>query len=1066
MADNKIQVLLEVDDRGTASLQRFGQTAEKVGRDGSRSLLSMGTAATSLASGLAALAGGVSLVQLGKSAFDAGLQMDSLNRAMTAIYGSSKAAATEMEFLQATADRTGQNVYNLVESFNQFSASTKDTALEGENTRKVFSAMSEAASVLGMSNERAGRAFTALSQMASKGTISMEELRGQLGEALPGALNLFAKGMGVSTGELIELISQGKVGAEAMVQFADAVHQAYGEASEISGLQSAQAAVNKLSEEWFEFKVNLADMGTAIAAIHAVTEALKILNSILLSWDTGDAFAKLGAGFASLGDYAGTSVNELAVTMGTADAAVVKITTDLDAARQRLAEYRAEGDALAGSPAMQGAAADVARLETALSAATKSKQAATSAAKPLAAATKNVADTANAAAKAATTTSKAKAALTKSSNTAGKAAKDLAAEQKRLADEAEDTGRAMIKAAADHLAATQELSENLRKSLGEQIREEYAATAAGYDAREKLAEEHAEWIKGLQEGLLRDIETGIGDFVYNFLTGEFDSIGDLFEGLCNSILRAFANLIAEMVAKWAMSGLVGLFTGQGFSGFNVGALGLGQGGLLSGIGTGSGTSALSQYGPYAAGYQFGPGAGTSAAVTGGQAAGAALGAAGGAYGLYSAASQASKGEAGVGTALQAGISAYALYKAYPTIAAYLSGLGGASTASTAASGITIAATDLTLIGPQTGGIGNAIAGGSGTTAAGGGAGASLSTGAMVGGGAIMGIGALIAMGMGNKAQQEFYSPRYGNVPFNDYGHNDRADLLRAGSAGYSWVSEAQPGSMSGSGDAGITQTVADLEAAFVQFEQNTRVVLDVLAAAGDGVATLGQQLEDGKLSTDAFVDAIAGYDVSVQETANLTAMASDAARGNGTAMDSLRAALQSMGMGADQAELAALALVAASNNQASALYTASSAASSAASAISGMVGNINTLSNTPLNIRVNATVDVSQYMGGDSYMAPQHASGGIFSSPTLIPSIRGTRHLVGESGAEAILPLHAGPRTLQQMDAKLDALAARPTTLTINLDGRTIATATMPYVDAHVADKAARNALGRRTLYR
>lgn len=659
---------------------------------------------------------------------------------------------------------------------------------------------------------------------------------------------------------------------------------------------------------------------------------------------------------------------------------------------------------------------------------------------------------------------KSKDTLAKSSNTAAKAAKDLAREEEALAREAEATGRAMIKAAADHRAATQELSENLRKSLGEQIREEYAATAAGYDAREKIAEEHAEWIKGLQDGLLRDIETGIGDFVYNFLTGEFDSIGDLFEGLCDSILRAFANLIAEMVAKWAMSGLVGLFTGQGFSGFNVGALGLGPGGVLSGIGsgTGSGTAALSQYGPYASGYQFGPGAGTSAAVTGGQAAGAALGAAGGAYGLYSAASQASKGEAGVGTALQAGISAYALYKAYPTIAAYLSGLGGASTASTAASGITIAASDLTMIGPQTGGIGNAIAGGSGTTAAGGGAGAGLSTGAMVGGGAIMGIGALIAMGMGNKAQQEFYSPRYGNVPFNDYGHDDRADMLRAGRSGYNWVSEAQPGSMSGSGDAGITQTVADLEAAFVQFEANTRIVLDVLSAAGDGVASLGQQLEDGTLSTAAFVDAIAGYDVSIQDTASLTSLASDAARGNGNAMDSLRAALQSMGLGADQAEVAALSLVAASNNQSSALYAASSAASTAAGAISGMTSNINALSRTPLQIRVG----VETYRIDNSNPYAEHAAGGIFAGPTLIPSIRGTRHLVGEGGqAEAIMPLHAGPGTLKAMHADIKSLASRPVSLTINLDGQQIARTTLPTIDAHLAAKATRGQTANRTRF-
>jgi hypothetical protein len=334
---------------------------------------------------------------------------------------------------------------------------------------------------------------------------------------------------------------------------------------------------------------------------------------------------------------------------------------------------------------------------------------------------------------------------------------------------------------------------------------------------------------------------------------------------------------------------------------------------------------------------------------------------------------------------------------------------------------------------------------------------------MVGGGAIMGIGALIAMGMGSHAQQEFYSPRYGNVPFRDYGHDDRQDMIRAGRSGYNWVSEAQPGSMSGSGDAAIAQTVADLEAAFVQFEQNTRIVLDVLAAAGDGVASLGQQLEDGTLSTAAFVDAIAGYDVSIQDTASLTSLASEAARGNGSAMDALRAALQSMGLGADQAEVAALSLVAASNNQASALYAASSAASTAAGAISGMVSNINTLSRTPLNIRVG--VQTYRVDNSNPY-AIEHASGGIFSSPTLIPSVRGTRHLVGESGAEAILPLHAGPKTLQQMDAKLDALADRPTTLTINLDGRQIATATMPYVDAHVAAKAIRGQLGHQTVYK
>lgn len=1130
MADNKIQVLLEVDDRGTASLQRFGREVQAVGNTGrtsfgqvqqasaatTTSLTTLGTAARAMGTALAA----VGVAQFAKSAFDTAISLDSMNRALTAVYGSTTSASAEMEFLRATAARTGQDVYALVGSYTQLSASTKGTALEGENTRKVFASISEAAAVLGLSNETTGRAFTALSQMASKGTISMEELRGQLGEALPGALNLFAKGMGVSTGELIELISQGKVGAEALSLFADAVHEAYGAAAETAALESGQAAVNRLSQEWTEFKANIVDVSAIVSAINFVAGALAGLSTALnrAKQQAADEVAAMGrevdvtrvqmlqAQAARLqetiaqinrtpidlqADLQKQRLAEMTSELGQVNKALDIITGSKTATKELFAEFdtgfqnvQTVNGAFGETPPILdsvsesalGVAEAYGKQDAALGSLAPRVNDAIFAGEKLSLAeldlsrkTDDAAKSKDKAAASAGRATTAKNTLAKANRDAAKTAKDFAAEQKRLADEAEDTGRAMIKAAADYRAATQELSENLRKSLGEQIREEYAATAAGYDAREKLAEEHAEWIKGLQDGLLRDIENGIGDFVYNFLTGEFDSIGDLFKDLCSSILRAFANLIAEMVAKWAMSGLVGLFTGQGFSGFNVGALGLGQGGILSGIGsgTGTGTAALSQYGPYAAGYQFGPGAGTSAAVTGGQAAGAALGAAGGAYGLYSAASQASKGEAGVGTALQAGISAYALYKAYPTIAAYLSGLGGASTASTAASGITIAASDLTLIGPQTGGIGNAIAGGSGTTAAGGGAGAGagLSTGAMVGGGAIMGIGALIAMGMGNKAQQEFYSPRYGNVPFNDYGHDDRQDMIRAGRSGYNWVSEAQPGSSSGSGDAAITQTVADLEAAFVQFEQNTRIVLDVLAAAGDGVATLGQQLEDGKLSTDAFIDAIAGYDVSIQDTANLTSLASDAARGNGNAMDSLRSALQSMGMGADQAEIAALSLVAASNNQSSALYAASSAASTAAGAISGMVSNINTLSRTPLNIRVNVGVQEQPYRIDNSNPYAEHAVGGIFAGPTLIPSIRGTRHLVGESGAEAITPLHAGPKTLQIMHEDIRALAARPVTTIINLDGRQIARATLPMVDAHVAAKAARGQLGHQTVF-
>ena len=137
------------------------------------------------------------------------------------------------------------------------------------------------------------------------------------------------------------------------------------------------------------------------------------------------------------------------------------------------------------------------------------------------------------------------------------------------------------------------------------------------------------------------------------------------------------------------------------------------------------------------------------------------------------------------------------------------------------------------------------------------------------------------------------------------------------------------------------------------------------------------------------------------------------------------------------------------------------AASTAAGAISGMVSNINTLSRTPLNIRVG----VESYRIDNSNPYAEHAAGGIFAGPTLVPSIRGTRHLVGEAGAEAIMPLHDGPGTLKKMHDDIKALANRPVAVTITMDGQQIATATMPYVDAHVAAKASRGQLAHRTRY-
>ena len=54
-------------------------------------------------------------------------------------------------------------------------------------------------------------ALRATSQVFSKGKVSAEELRQQLGERLPGAFTLFAASMGLVPADLDKALEQGKV---------------------------------------------------------------------------------------------------------------------------------------------------------------------------------------------------------------------------------------------------------------------------------------------------------------------------------------------------------------------------------------------------------------------------------------------------------------------------------------------------------------------------------------------------------------------------------------------------------------------------------------------------------------------------------------------------------------------------------------------------------------------------------------------------------------------------------------------------------------------------------------
>lgn len=232
--------------------------------------------------GLSATVG--SFTVFGKASFDAALNLDRLNKAFSTIEGSSARGAARLDYLREVSDRLGQNFYQTAEAAKGFFAAGAGTAVEGD-LQKIFESVTEASTALDLSSDEYNRTLLALQQMISKGKVSAEELRQQLGEALPGAFQLFAQAAGVSTAELDKMLERGEVGIDVLGKFADVLHNKY-EKGANEAAQGLQAELNRLTMSWEDFKVSFMDTDLARSSIQTVRGAVESMTAGVEEYDT------------------------------------------------------------------------------------------------------------------------------------------------------------------------------------------------------------------------------------------------------------------------------------------------------------------------------------------------------------------------------------------------------------------------------------------------------------------------------------------------------------------------------------------------------------------------------------------------------------------------------------------------------------------------------------------------------------------------------------------------------------------------------------------------------------
>lgn len=285
MAENKVNITIAATDLtgpAMASAARgVKDLSEKASATGS-AFSAMGSMAIASMAGFSATAMISQLLEAGKAA-------ERLKNSFAAAAGSISGGVAAMSFVRAESQRLGLDLTSAADGYMKISAASKGTQLEGAGTQAIFRSVAGASTALGLSAEQTNGALLAISQMMSKGTVSAEELRGQLGERLPGAFQIAARSMGVSTAELGKMVEQGKVVSEDFLpKFAAELEKTFPPAE--TAMKGLTAETNRLKTAWFELNAQVmesggASFGSAVvrqfsAATTAATEYLRTLDKI------------------------------------------------------------------------------------------------------------------------------------------------------------------------------------------------------------------------------------------------------------------------------------------------------------------------------------------------------------------------------------------------------------------------------------------------------------------------------------------------------------------------------------------------------------------------------------------------------------------------------------------------------------------------------------------------------------------------------------------------------------------------------------------------------------------
>lgn len=177
---------------------------------------------------------------------------------LTAVTGSTENAAAEFQWASDTADKFSVSLGSIAPNYMQLVAAGNAAGISMDKIHDIFDGVTQASRVFGLSVEDTEGVYRALTQIIAKGSLQMEELRGQLGDRLPVAVQAFAKGLGVTTRELFEMTKmqevQGETLERGLVGFGNTLREMT-KGGLADTLNSIPAAIGRLQTAFLKFSI-------------------------------------------------------------------------------------------------------------------------------------------------------------------------------------------------------------------------------------------------------------------------------------------------------------------------------------------------------------------------------------------------------------------------------------------------------------------------------------------------------------------------------------------------------------------------------------------------------------------------------------------------------------------------------------------------------------------------------------------------------------------------------------------------------------------------------------------